>query len=507
MKIKGVVIKLWTSIMLMTVVVMTVVILLLSMIFQTQFLFAFYYEQEIKRLEKDAANISKHISAQSNDFTISNSSVIRRLHDVIIVTDEKAKIRYISGTSDYNIGENFGIHFLSRIMENRNVNEKSKMIQNLDSLLVGVPIVKKSMVYSADDQQPTGEGIFEITGKSEVVGAVYIITPLEHLETTRNALRTQFIYIFAGAIFVSVMISYFLSQSFSKPLIQINNAAIEISKGNYNTNFNMKSSAEIEMLGETINNLARQLSRVENIRREFIANVSHEIRTPLSYLQGYTEILLDGLAENEEERQKYLGIILEEAVRLRRMVDEILRLSQIEAGFIQLKKQPFSMDDLMRRTMDKLQPLASKRNIVIQFNQSAEEALLCIGDPNYIKQVLINLITNAIKHSFDYGNVIVSTYGQQDRIHVCVRDFGGGISEEDIPFIWDRFYTVDKSVSQESTGLGLAIVKQIINAHHSEISVSSVIDEGTEFCFWLPAYSSEYINNYNYENELSAVEG
>jgi signal transduction histidine kinase len=309
------------------------------------------------------------------------------------------------------------------------------------------------------------------------------------MQTTINAIRIQFLYIFIAAIILASAISYFLSQGFSKPLRLINNAALEISKGNYDTKINMRSSREIKDLGNTINNLAKQLSRVEQIRREFIANVSHEIRTPLSYLQGYSEVLLDDLVESEEDRKKYLGIIMDESVRLKGMVDEILQLSQIEAGFIQLKLVPFSMEAMIKRTIDKLLPYASKRNITVKFINLSEGVLTCFGDENKIKQVLINLINNATKHSYDYGNILISAYRQGENIYVCVRDFGEGIAEEDLPFIWDRFYTVDKKKSENSTGLGLAIVKNLINAHGCEITVNSVFGEGSEFCFYLPSYN------------------
>jgi signal transduction histidine kinase len=121
----------------------------------------------------------------------------------------------------------------------------------------------------------------------------------------------------------------------------------------------------------------------------------------------------------------------------------------------------------------------------------SEDALTCFGDENRIKQVLINLINNATKHSYDYGNILISAYRQDGNIYVCIRDFGEGIPEMDLPFIWDRFYIVDKRKSENSTGLGLAIVKNIINAHGCEINVTSVRGEGSEFCFYLPEYNEE----------------
>jgi signal transduction histidine kinase len=492
MRSYGISLKLWAAI-----IAMTMVLLVLTLVFQTEFLYDFYYEQEVKQLEKDCIQVSKYLARGDYNFTIPYYSVMRRVNDIIIVTDRNRKITYVEGTNEYKEGYLFGFKHIGKILNGETVHEKNKMIKNpnsvwakeLDTLMVGVPI-RESIGFPKESRERFNESYVEERDKRpEVMGAVYVITTLEQMQTTIGAIRRQFLYIFIVAIIIASALSYFLSQSFSTPLKLINNAAMEISKGNYDAKIDLRSSREIRELGNTINNLAKQLSRVEQIRREFIANVSHEIRTPLSYLQGYSEVLMDGLVESEEDKKKYLGIIMDETVRLKVMVDEILQLSQIEAGFIQLKLVPFSMEAMIRRTIDKLLPYASKRNITIKFMNMSEDVLTCFGDENRIKQVLINLINNATKHSYDYGNILISAYRQSDSIYVCIRDFGEGIPEEDIPFIWDRFYTVDKHKSENSTGLGLAIVKNIINAHGCEITVNSVHGEGSEFCFYLPSYS------------------
>ena len=478
-----IVVKLWSGI-----ISLTVIILFLSMIFQTRFLYVFYLNQEIKQVEKDANKIASYIANNQYNFSAPYNEVIRRVNDIIIVTDKNTRIEYARGTDEYKRGNIFGTDFMKKIVKSEFVHERNFMIRNIDTLLVGVPIIKRGINVKNAKQLTNDDTLGFQSTEPQLIGAVYIATPLEKLETTNNAIKLQFLYIFISAIILASLLSFFLSKSFSRPLILINNAAKEIAQGNYNTTIDLKSSEEIKDLGETINNLAGQLSRVEKIRREFIANVSHEIRTPLSYLQGYTEIMLDGLAESKEEEQKYLNIIMEESIRLKTMVNEILQLSQIEEGFTQLSINSFSMDTLLKRTIDKVYSIAAKRNISIKFNNISDDLLLCLGDENRIKQVVINLLHNAIKHSYNYGNILINSYKQNDKIYTCVRDFGEGIPPEDLPFIFDRFYTINKSKSEESTGLGLAIVKNIISFHGSEITVNSVVGEGTEFCFWLPAY-------------------
>lgn len=485
MKLNSIMVKLWTGI-----VLMTITILFLSMVFQTRFLYTFYYNQKVKTVEKNGDDIARALGRNEYNFNVPYVNAIKHVNDTVIVTDKNARIIYITGSADYKQGWVFGLKFINHILEGNKVSERNKMLKGLDSLLVGVPIKKTAITLDDIKQKNLFEYNINESEKPEIIGAVYIITPLEPLETTIRAIQIQFLYIFIGSIIISSLLALFLSHSFSDPLVKINNAAKEISLGNYNTKVQLKSSEEIKALGDTMNNLAKQLSKVEQMRREFIANVSHELRTPLSYLKGYAEILIDGLAETESDRQKYLNIILEESERLRKMVDEILHLSQIEAGSIQLKLIPFSIEALMKRTIDKILPLAAKRDISIKFNNIDDDLLLCVADENRIKQILINLLNNAVKHSYDHGNILISTYRLNDRIYICVRDFGEGISEEDLPFIWDRFYTAGKSKYKglESSGLGLSIIKSIINAHGCDITVNSVKGEGTEFCFWLPSY-------------------
>jgi len=460
------------------------------MIFQTSFLSSFYYNQKVREVEEDARDIARALGRNEYNFNVPYIDAIRNVNDVIVVTDYSGRITYITGSTDYKQGWFFGLKYLNKILKGQKIQDENKMLRGLDSIIIGVPIVKTQNSLWDVKQKQLYEQYIESEDLQMFIGAVYIITPLEPLEITTRAIRTQFLYIFLGAIIIASIIALFLAHSFTEPLIKINDAAKEIAKGNYNTKIHLKSSSEITTLGDTINNLAKQLSRVEQIRREFIANVSHELRTPLSYLKGYAEIMIDGLADTEFEREKYLNIILEESERLGKMVDEILHLSQIEAGSIQLKLSPFSMDSVIKRTIDKMLPLAVKKDISIKYSNLDGDLLLCLADENRIKQILINLLANAVKHSYDHSNILISSYRLNDRIYVCVRDNGEGISEEDLPFIWDRFYTAGKSKDKsiEGIGLGLSIIKSIINAHGCDITVNSVVGEGTEFCFWLPSY-------------------
>lgn len=227
--------------------------------------------------------------------------------------------------------------------------------------------------------------------------------------------------------------------------------------------------------------------KLEDLRREFVGDVSHELRTPLTYLQGYTEALLDGMEQNQEERNKYLNIILEETLRLRRLVDELLDLSNMEAGHLDIKKNNVSIKYIVEKISNKVRPICQNKNIELVVHIQ-EEIPLIVADEDRIEQVLINLVDNAIRYSPGGSKVIIKARPSEDGVIVSVKDSGPGIPQEELPFIWERFYKVDKSRERKKsgTGLGLAIVKKIIELHSGRVWAQNCEEGGTEFSFYLP---------------------
>ncbi|HHW03833.1 MAG TPA: cell wall metabolism sensor histidine kinase WalK [Thermoanaerobacterales bacterium] len=231
--------------------------------------------------------------------------------------------------------------------------------------------------------------------------------------------------------------------------------------------------------------------KLEHLRREFVGNVSHELRTPLSYLQGYTEALLDGMVEDPEEKKKYLNIILDETLRLRRMVNELLDLSQIESGHLHLKKDKISLKNLIERVVKKLAPICQKKGMKI--STEFEEVPLVMADEDRIEQVMINLIDNAMRYNESSGEIKIKVQRSESGIVVSVKDQGPGIPEDELPFIWERFYKVDKARTRKTggTGLGLAIVKNIVEVHGGRVWAKNCAEGGTAFYFSLPEDTPE----------------
>src|SRR5690625_2704524 len=238
--------------------------------------------------------------------------------------------------------------------------------------------------------------------------------------------------------------------------------------------------------------------RLDKLRKDFIANVSHELRTPISLLQGYSEAIVDDVAESKEDKNELAQIIHEESLRMGRLVNELLDLARMEAGHTQSHFKHVNLEEFSDRMIKKFQGIAEEQHIHLQLTKHIVEKD-AIFDPDQIEQVFTNLIDNAIHHTDKNGEVRVIVKSDKQDINVDIVDNGRGIPEGDLPFIFERFYKTDKSRTRngkkEGTGLGLAIAKNIINAHNGTISVKSKKNIGTTFSFTIPRISNNAKNN------------
>ncbi|WP_209122528.1 ATP-binding protein [Alkalihalobacillus sp. BA299] len=227
--------------------------------------------------------------------------------------------------------------------------------------------------------------------------------------------------------------------------------------------------------------------RLDKLRKDFIANVSHELRTPISMLQGYSEAIIDDIAQTDEEKKEIAQIIYDESLRMGRLVNELLDLARMEAGHIELQVQSVNAKELSEKITRKFQGLAKEQGIELSATIS-DDLTTAQFDPDRIEQVLTNLIHNAIRHTNKGGRVQLSVRPIESYLRFDIEDSGSGIPEEDLPFVFERFYKADKARTRgrSGTGLGLAIAKNIVEAHGGEISVHSKINEGTTFTFQIP---------------------
>jgi two-component system, OmpR family, phosphate regulon sensor histidine kinase PhoR len=234
-----------------------------------------------------------------------------------------------------------------------------------------------------------------------------------------------------------------------------------------------------------------ELRKVEDYRREFLGNVSHELKTPIFAIQGFAETLRDGALEDERVNRSFLDKILRNSDRLNTLVRDLAEISRIETGELKMNMEPFRMQRLCGEVADGLEHRAAERQVVLR-NLADSDAPVVVGDVERIRQVLVNLVDNAIKYSNDGGRVELSLNVTDDGgLRVAVKDDGIGIAPQDVPRLTERFYRVDRSRSREAggTGLGLSIVKHILAAHGMSLAVKSTPGDGAEFSFTFPPES------------------
>ncbi len=227
--------------------------------------------------------------------------------------------------------------------------------------------------------------------------------------------------------------------------------------------------------------------RLEEMRRDFVANVSHEMRTPIGVVRGYTEALQDGLAESQEEHEEMLAIMQEELDRVEQLITDLLQLARIDAGQIRMDLEPLAPGPLMQHMARKLAPLCDETGSRITVSLPPELPLV-LADGDRVEQVLVNLVENALRYSPRGSEVTLRARAEADHLVIVVQDQGPGIPPEERPLVWERFYRSDKAHSRKKggTGLGLAIVRGIVAAHGGQVWVDDAPGGGSLFCFTLP---------------------
>lgn len=235
-----------------------------------------------------------------------------------------------------------------------------------------------------------------------------------------------------------------------------------------------------------------ELKKLEQIRKDFVANVSHELKTPITSIKGFAETLLDGALNDPKTLKSFLSIILNESERLQTLINDLLELSKIEQHNFRLTIENIDLVKIVSESIEILLDKANRKDIQIHIH-SDEPTLRMKGDPRRLKQIFINIIDNAITYTPNQGDIKIRLNDLQDKVRVTITDTGIGISKEEIPRIFERFYRVDRARSRESggTGLGLAIVKHLMEAHHGYISVESEIGKGTSFHLTFPKGTHE----------------
>ncbi len=276
------------------------------------------------------------------------------------------------------------------------------------------------------------------------------------------------------------------------PVKKLSVVANEYSKGNLDVRTEIHSNDEIGQLAQSMEYMADELAKLEDYRRDFVSNISHDFRSPLTSIKGYIEAMKDGTIPPEKQ-ERYLDIVLNETQRLTKLTQGLLDLNNLENYGPYLKLKDFAIIEVINATLNTFEIKCIEKGVAIYLNNHAEETVV-MADKTKIQQVIYNLIDNALKFTPKGKKIYVTVTDKEkdDKVHISVKDEGMGMDEETQKKIFIRFYKGDSSRGKDKTGsgIGLAITKEIIKAHHEVITVTSKVDEGTEFVFTLSKASA-----------------
>ncbi|WIV11775.1 HAMP domain-containing sensor histidine kinase [Proteiniborus sp. MB09-C3] len=326
-----------------------------------------------------------------------------------------------------------------------------------------------------------------LEGKNGEKHYLYINGLLEPIDSTTSVLKNQLIIVTVISLLLAIGLSFLIATKLSKPITNVTNSAALLAKGNYDVIFQRGDYTEINQLADTLNFTTAELSKTEELRRELIANVSHDLRTPLTLIKSYAEMIRDISGNNPDKRISHLKVIIDESDRLNALVNDMLDLSKIQSGINEVAYKEF---DIGRTTKNILKRFSVLSDIYgYRFILNSDDDDIAIGDEQKIEQVIYNLISNAVNHTGEDKLITIDLRNLGEYIEFKVTDTGKGISEEEIPHIWDRYYSSGKTYKRGiiGSGLGLSIVKSILIAHDARFGVESILDKRSTFWFQLKA--------------------
>ena len=321
--------------------------------------------------------------------------------------------------------------------------------------------------------------IIEKDGTEEVLMVNSVLTPVD---ATVSTLKAQLGIISAIMVIVAFGLAAITSRRISKAIISLNHGAKKLATGDYSVNFNSRDYKEVAELSDTLNYTATELGKTDSFQKELIANVSHDLRTPLTMIKGYAEVMRDIPGENTPEN---VQVIIDETERLTGLVNDMLDISKLKAGTITIQPEEYNITESIRHVLERYNKLREVEGYTIDFIYDDE--VIVYADEQKMYQVLYNLVNNAINYTGDDKKVTVIQKVTDDILRIEVIDTGEGVKQEDIPYVWDRYYK-DKSAHKraiQGTGLGLSIVKNVLELHGAKYGVSSVQGQGATFWFEL----------------------
>jgi signal transduction histidine kinase len=433
------------------------------------------YEVKKNNMKKHALAISQTIKPYVSN-TSNNEEFVKIIH--LLNDIDNAKLWILNGDKSIITASdtNDDIKYIndSTVKELYDSNN-SKVLEGTETYYDGYnPYYNEDMMTIA----------VPIKENNNVIGAVILNSSMYDLSNSMNKFFFSLILAVLGESIIVGLLGYYFSRNISKPIKEINAAALELARGQYGIKTNIYQKDEIGELSSSFDLLSLKLKHIisekeklEQMRKEFISNVSHEFRTPLTVIKGNLESIVDGMTKPEQVADTCVTLI-KETNRLERMVKDLLNLSKLESGKLEIDFNKLDVNMLINDTIRSLKPLIRSKDIELQLSLESSLPTL-LSDYDKLKQLIIIFLDNAIKFSENNGILKVTTYKENKNIYIAIKDNGIGIPKDEIQYLGEKFYKIDKARNSNGTGLGLSIAKRLVKVLNGNVSIESELGKGT----------------------------
>ncbi len=313
-----------------------------------------------------------------------------------------------------------------------------------------------------------------------IIGGIFYTSTMGKLFGSFDRFATMLLMSCLLSASVAIILIFIQTKKITKPIADINSAVLAIASGRFDRRLPVTTADETGQLASSFNYMAESLEKLDNMRESFISDVSHELRTPMTSISGFVGGILDGTIPPDKHKE-YLGVVLEESKRLTKMTSDMLEMSKMSSSEYKLDMKKFDLCEIIRLALISLESKIDQKSLEIDVS-FAHERINVLADKDSILRVIINLLDNAVKFSFENTKITISAWCDVSSAYVSIGNFGIGIEEKDLPHIFDRFYKTDKSRGKDKTGagLGLSMAKNIMNLHNGRIwAQSSTAKEGS----------------------------
>lgn len=474
-----VVLKIYTSFAFVLALTGVLIGLIFMMLYQKN-----YIRSYTRLLTRQGKIIAKHVSSFSDKkqparFERYNTYIdeIERAEntDVWIVSNNDAieplTEEYINAKADETILSSDMSATLKEAFQGKVASISSyDKVYSMTTLCVSIPVKKKQ--------------------SKEIIGAIIMVSMIDR---QTMGLREGG-YLITLSVLMAIIISYLVAAVFSRylsrPLEKIGKRIRILAGGDYSKIEVKRPYSQIGILEKSLNHLSGELGKaekeredLEQVRRDFFANVSHELRTPITVLRGYTETLADGILEEQVQIDELYQRMLQECHGMERLVEDLFILSKMQNPDFKIDMEPVSLQQIFGDIMRSGKMIGKEKGIHFRMDAPEEDPCLIMGDYGRLRQMFLVIVNNAVKFSKEQGNVEIKIEKEGSKYNVSIHDYGVGISKEQLPFIFEKFYTSKMRQNEKGTGLGLMIAKQIALRHGGDICVDSEVQKGTTFYF------------------------